>query len=435
MGDFRWPEDQEQQYNKIMRLHGYSPRMKPREATQVPNDFDGWPEDLKQQYIATMRQHGYSPRINPRQGVVEKEQEPVVQLPDDFETWPEVQKQEYIATMRQHGVSLRMKPWQEEPVVEVQQKNSPRLNKRQLPYDFETWPEEQKQEFIAKMEGTRSARNSGRKSGTKSGRKSGTKSGRKSGTKSGRAAPKNRTWKQFFYDHGGKAVALASVVAIVGSILATAPTLTAAGIYSHLLTGYGPKMASLFQANSGYIMSKVGGGWSMLKNVGSTALGYGEKMLGYGETAAQYGQTAVMAAQGAQNLYAAQNDIQEGLMGDDIDTSKIISGVSKGIAGYHTVLASKVNLNDIKHANFATHRNELISKCKLLEQTKPDGPYTPHELSEIAQCQAIVEEVNIKAQLKKEQDERDAKSLYKNVKEETVKPIKTFDIKTLISPK
>jgi hypothetical protein len=343
----------------------------------IPEDFDQWPDHEKEGYIAAMQREGHSPRV--------KRNHP----PDNFDSWPEEQKQEYIAALQHQGYS-------------------PRITRRS-----------------AKPE--RSTRTSATKSASKSGRKS--KSGRRSSTKSGRKSPpKNRTWKEYLYEHSGKAVALASVVAIVGSIVATAPTLTAAGIYSHLLTGYGPRMAELFSSNSSYIMSKVGGVTGTIGNAASKVYGYGKTLLGYGATAAGYAQTANMTVQGATHVYAAGKDIAEGLGGDDINVGKVLQGVQRGTMGITSLQNAQNNYNNINAANDANHQNALIADCKTIMRTKPSGPYTAEEQLELAKCDSMMEVMKVAEEQKRKQEEEDAKNKYASLKTVAVPKVESFSL-------
>jgi len=310
-----------------------------------------------------------------------------------------------------------------------------------IPDEFDTWPEEAKQEYFAAMaqmgysprviraSGTRKSTNrqsETRRSGQK-GQKSGRKSGRKSGTKSGRKSqPKNRTWKEYFYEHSGKAAALASLVAIVASIVATAPAgtlLSASAIYNYLLTSYGANMAALFSSNSAYIMSKVGGMASTVSNLASSALGYGQQLFGYGQKAAALAQTAQMGLHGTKTMYAAGQEIAEGLGGDEIDTAKLMGAVGKGMSGLNTLSYARAGYNN-QQAAFATQeKNALVMDCKSIMKQNPNGPYTPEEEQILAQCDAMLQQQQQEADMLRRQQEEEAQSKYGSLAVEQSQPI------------
>ena len=332
-------------------------------------------------------------------------------VPVDFDSWPEEAKQEYYTAMIQMG-------------------HSPRMGRRvKIPEDFDTWPEEAKQEYYTAMrqmghspfKGRRSATRSGRKSGTRSGRNSATRSGpnaetgevglRQSKTRSGRKSPlKNRTWKEYIYENKGKAAALASVISIVAYYIAIGTNPLA--LPATLAANYGPAVAKTFTDNSSFIMSKVYGAGSSIANVASSALGYGQKLFGYGQQAVQAVQATQLGLSGAQTLYQAGNQAAEGLGGDEIDTAKLMGAVGLASTGFNNITNAQSALYNQKSTYDTQQKNSLIADCTAIKARNPYGPYSPDDNAKIIACDAMKQQLILGAKLLQKQQREAANSPY-----------------------
>jgi hypothetical protein len=272
-------------------------------------------------------------------------------------------------------------------------------------FDYRPMNEEPRQS------GTRKSAN--RQSGTRSGRKSGQKSGRKSGTRSGRKSPpKNRTWKQYLWDHKGKALALASIIAIVAkaSMVAGVGPL---GLPSYIAANYGPTVAKTFMENKDYIMNKVSnmsvsGALSSVQNAASTALDYGKTLFGYG-------QAASTGLQGVSTLYGAVNQGLDAVNGEEVDFGKLMGAAAMANQGLNTVNYARSNITH-QQANAAMQQqNELIMDCRSIKQRNPIGPYTFQEQAELDKCEAMLQQVALQQQILQKQQEEEAKNPYANL--------------------